>query len=91
MNVRRSSVARWFAVVALSLSIGSYAAPQIASAATLSASVTSQAEPQQFNPPAAPGEESAPTSSGAVESAEPVEGAPGETGIQAEVEGQRAP
>ena len=70
--------------VLLAASVGA-AGPRVASASTPAAPPlyqTGGTGTGEFTPPAAPGETTAATSSTAVESAEPVEGAPGDTGIE---------
>jgi hypothetical protein len=65
------------------------AALLFAGASALSPSATAAQEPppmvQPFEPPAAPGETAPPTGTAAVESSEPVEAAPGVTGVETQM------
>jgi hypothetical protein len=82
--MKLSHSARLIAGAALVLSTAGAASPLTASAAMLSAHPTYQTDetaPEQFAPPAAPGETTVGTSSEAVEAAEPVEEASAETGV----------
>jgi hypothetical protein len=92
-EMNHTYIARLVAAAALVVSVGSAAAPQVASAATL-ASATYQGqqteEPPQFSPPEADGMTAGPNSEAAMISEEPVEGGPGMTGIvgQDQAQGQ---
>ncbi len=85
MNLSRT--ARLVGALVLLLTIASPVAPAAESATTLSTGWTylaAQATPVPFQMPGAPGEAAPEGGTAATESAEPVEGGPGETGIQAE-------
>ena len=88
----RTHLARTIVATTLLLSIARAATPLVASATALpsGASVQSSQGPQEpmvepFTPPGAPGETAPVTGTAAVESREPVEGAPGETGVETQV------